>query len=207
MSCLRACSFGKGKEAFISALENNKSVGGYLQTIEDFQSMPMGSYTLSGLDLWDAFHANAKIVKNGQFAQSSYDYNKDNKIGSADIVRLKKMAADMIEESGISLDNELVQNTSVWNTPGLAEDKDFQFDVEATSTLMSVKATETDYYNALKKYNVGETKSLLPKKAAGEWGYSLVQLDGANLLLSYPRRLSKNKYYKRRRKRGNIRKD
>lgn len=175
---LDSVSFVNGRDAFISALENDKSVGGYLQTIEDFESMSMGSYTLSGLDMWSDYTANAKIVKNGQFAQGVYDYNKDDKLGAADIVRLKKMAADMIEESGISLDSELVQDTVVWNTPGLAEDKDFQFDVEADSTWGSVTSDKELYLNSLKYHGVGETESLLPAKRAAEWGYSMSNLIG-----------------------------
>lgn len=167
----------RNKTHMIETWENGKSVAGYLNTIEDFESQPSGKFVLNFKDTGTG-SANAKITKFGKFAQSSYDYNKDNKIGSADIVRLKKMAADMIEESGISLDNELVQNTSVWNTPGLAENKDFQFDVEADSTWTSVTTDRDWYLNSLNYHGVGETESLLPTKRAAEWGYSMSKLIG-----------------------------
>lgn len=167
--------FVKDKDSFVEKIKTKQSVGDEIGMVEDFESRESVELVDKGIN--PNLKANAEIIHSGDYAEENYDVNSDKNVDIKDLARMKKIADGTYTVSTIYT-TELVNNLSVWNTPGLAKNKDFQFDVEATSTWNSVTGDEKAYYNALNSYKVGETKSLLPTKTAGEWGYSLTHLDG-----------------------------
>lgn len=167
--------FVKDKDSFVEKIKTRQSVGDEIGMVEDFESRESVELVDKGIN--PNLKANAEIIHSGDYAEGNYDVNSDKNVDIKDLARMKKIAGGTYTASTVNT-TEIVNNLSVWNTPGLTQNKDFQFDVEATSTWASVTKDETAYYNALNNYKVGETKSLLPSKGAREWGYSLTHLDG-----------------------------
>lgn len=178
-------AFAKDKEGLVNALEAGTSYGSYLGVIEDFENKNYGTFTFDSGNIDDPT-ANAAIVASGDNIWKEYDVKQDNAVNACDLVRMKKLASDAIEETPIAFDaSELLANAAAWNTPGLTADQTFQFDLESGSTWRSVTCTSDDkeedkakYLAALRYHDVGETDSLLPAVKAGEWGYALTHLDG-----------------------------
>ena len=171
-------AFATNKEGLVNALVAGTSYGSYLGVVEDFENKNYGTYTFDSASI-DGQTANAAIVASGVNTVKEYDVRQDDVVDSRDLVRIKRLAVEGIEETPIVFDaSELLANAAVWNTPGLAENKDFQFDIESTSTWSSVTGDEAQYLASLTHHNVGETTSLLPSVKAGEWGYALTHLNG-----------------------------